>query len=378
MKVEFRGIAIGTLINSSLRMPDEEEFEELQENDRKRLKLASDLKVSEGMLYNSGKSGVIDISKDVLPYDSNRVKLVVPIDGVDYINASWLQKAEDVNLYDDLYDFLSASDMNIILTQDPTVATKQQYLQMIHEQSVNLVVHVGSDKNLENWENDSYGNVSVDLVERLEITNFITRDKLDVYLKRGKSTIYHSVTVIHYTRWPENNEFNEEDSRSFLNMISFVRQEIGKPRKRCTLVAHDAAGGVEGASAFIVLYKIFQEFDSKTNEAKSGVQMKSLGYLNLFSAVNNLREKRKYMIRSFSTYKFLFTTLSYYATKKTKYDSVRSGEEDLTKYDYDIFDTYYDEYEDFSPVSSPDATSNFQLSVSGLTTGNKFHSIKLD
>ena len=269
-------------------MPDEEEFEELEENDRKRLKLASDLTVSEGMLYNRGMSGVINISKDVLPYDKNRVKLEVAIDGVDYINASWLQKVEYTNLYDDLYDFLPASDMNIILTQDPTLATRQHYLQMIHEQNVNLVVHIGSDKNLENWENDSYGNISVDLVERLEITKFITRDKLEVYLKRDKSTIYHSVTIIHYNAWPENNEFNEEDSRSFLNMISFVRREIGKPRKRCTLVAHDAAGGVEGASAFIVLHQILQEFDSKTNEAKSGFQNKSLGYLNVFSAVNNM------------------------------------------------------------------------------------------
>ena len=84
------------------------------------------------------------------------------------------------------------------------------------------------------------------------------------------------------------------------------------------------------------------------------------------------------MIRSFSTYKFLFTTLSYYATKRIKYDSVRSGEEDLTKYDDDIFETYYDEYEDFSPVSSLDATSSFQLSVPEITTENKFHSIKLD
>ena len=132
-------------------MPDEEEFEELQENDRKRLKLASDLKVSEGMLCNRGKSGVINICKDVLPYDQNRVKLEVHIDGTDYINAAWLQKVEDTNLYDDLYNFLPASDMNIILTQDPTLDKRQHYLQMLHEQNVDLVIHIGSDNNLKNW-----------------------------------------------------------------------------------------------------------------------------------------------------------------------------------------------------------------------------------
>ena len=88
------------------------------------------------------------------------MKLETPIKGVDYVNASWIQNVKESNAYDDLYDFMPASSMSIILSQDPTPDTKEHYLRLIHEQRIDVVVHIGSDKNLVNWNKNSFQNLS--------------------------------------------------------------------------------------------------------------------------------------------------------------------------------------------------------------------------
>ncbi len=90
-------------------MPTKEEFRELEENDRKRSGIKSNLTMAQGQRYNDGKNGKLNINKDVLPYDQTRVRLKSPIHGIDYINASWIQKATESNPYDDVYEFLPSA-----------------------------------------------------------------------------------------------------------------------------------------------------------------------------------------------------------------------------------------------------------------------------
>ena len=96
----------------------------------------------------------MNIKKDILPYDQTRVKLKTTINGVDYINASWIQRAKESHVYDEVYEFLPASKINFLLTQDPTKDTEQHFYQMMYEQQVDLIVHVGSDENLPQWNKD--------------------------------------------------------------------------------------------------------------------------------------------------------------------------------------------------------------------------------
>ena len=154
-------------MNNEITEPSEEEFKELEENDRKRSEIKSDLTMAQGRRYNDGKNGKLNINKKFLPYDQTRIKLKTPINGVDYINASWIQTAN--NIYDDVYEFLPSSKINFLLTQDPTPDTHQHYYQMLFEQKVDLVVHIGSNENLTKWKKISHGTITIELVERTKL-----------------------------------------------------------------------------------------------------------------------------------------------------------------------------------------------------------------
>ena len=334
---DSREISIESLLKNTVRVPTREEFDELEKNDRKRSGINSDLTMSQGRRYNDGKHGKMNIDRNVLPYDQNRVKLENSIKGVDYINASWVQRVKECSTYDDLYDFMPSSSMNIILTQDPTPDTKQHYLRLIHEQRIDVIVHIGSEKNIPHWKKDRFGDLSTELLERSEFGKYVTKEKVDIFLKHRKSVINHSVTVFHFTSWPLNENFEEDDSRNLLALINLVRQEIGKPKQNFTIAAHDSSGGVGGAATFIVTYQMVQDLDSKLRESESGKP--TVGFLNIYDKVNELRKKRAHMVPSYSNYKFLFSTLAYYASNKANFNYVLPPKNDYG--DEDIFGTYY-------------------------------------
>ena len=312
-------------------MPTKEEFRELEENDRKRSGIKSNLTMAQGQRYNDGKNGKLNVNKDVLPYDQTRVRLKSPIHGIDYINASWIQKATESNPYDDVYEFLPSAKMNFILTQDPTPDTIQHFYQMMYEQQVDIIVHVGSDKSLPEWEKVTYGNVSKKLIECIQIDQNVKREKLDIYVKQNKSTINHPLTVYHFTAWPTNDQFDDDDSKNFLTMMSFIRRDIGKPEKQFTIVSHDSSGGVEGASSFIILFQMLQELETKLKVRKLELGIisreREIEYINIFDKVDNARKQRAKMISTFSNYKYLFSALAYYAKNKSTFDKI------LTKYE---------------------------------------------
>ena len=73
-------------MDNTFKVPTKEEFQELEDNDRKRNEIESNLTMAQGQRYNDGKHGRFNINKDVIPYDQTRVKLKTPINGIDYIN----------------------------------------------------------------------------------------------------------------------------------------------------------------------------------------------------------------------------------------------------------------------------------------------------
>ena len=108
-----RDISIDDLLKNTFPLPSEDEFEELEENDRKRTGIQSDLTMAQGRRFNDGRQGQLNINRDILPYDQTRVKLRSPINKIDYINASWIQTSHE-EVYDDLYEFLASSKINFI------------------------------------------------------------------------------------------------------------------------------------------------------------------------------------------------------------------------------------------------------------------------
>lgn len=80
----------------------------------------------------------------MVPFDDNRVKLVQPVRGSNYINASWIQGQRE------------------IVTQGPLPNTIAHFLQMILEQNVEAIVmltptiELSRDGNIRTTENFFY------------------------------------------------------------------------------------------------------------------------------------------------------------------------------------------------------------------------------
>lgn len=63
----------------------------------------------------------------VMPYEGNRVKLNVPLDGEDFVNASFIKPS-------------TSSSPQFIVAQDPLTSTVTNFLQMVVEQNVKMII----------------------------------------------------------------------------------------------------------------------------------------------------------------------------------------------------------------------------------------------
>ena len=73
---------------------------------------------------------------NIIPYDATRIPLLQPIDGSDYINASWITKG--ARLSQDVPNMCSG--ISFIASQGPNLKTSPHYLQMIFENKVDIIV----------------------------------------------------------------------------------------------------------------------------------------------------------------------------------------------------------------------------------------------
>ena len=322
-----RVIDVDSLLDNTFQSPSKEEYDELEENDKKRTGLNSDMTMSQGRRHNDGRNGIMNIKDNILPYDQTRVKLKTPINGFDYINASWIYKVKEHNVYDDVYAFLSATKINFILTQDPTKDTEKHFYQMIFEQQVDIVVHIYSDNKVPKWKKKTHGNITRELVERIKLENNIVRETIEIVFAQQKRTVNkHRSMVYHFSAWPTDDQFKDDDSNNLLTLISLVQRDIDKESGTFTIAAHDPSGGVEGASSFITLFQMVQELDTKLKVRSAELQDISrqgeMHFINLFDKVNELRKERAHMVSTYANYRFLLSTLAYYAKNKTKFDEI--------------------------------------------------------
>ena len=283
----------------------------------------------QGERFNDDKHGKLNLNQKSLPYDHTRVKLSRPVNGIDYINASWIQTLSRDRAYDELVynDFLPFSKMAFILAQDPTQDSEPHYLQMIHDQQINFVFHVSSEKPPINWKNVSYGDISKTLLENCDLNDTLLKQKIKICIKDEKT---HYVTILTFFGWPENNQFQTSNSSSFLAAITHMRKEIGKKHDTLTIMSHDGNGGIDGASAFVVLFRLLEDVDFALRGTKlqQGQQTADASEsINIFETIKELRKKRARMVHSFATYEFLFSTLAFYASNKNQFDEM------LTKID---------------------------------------------
>lgn len=97
-------------------IPDKDEFKDLNKRDVNEHILNELFTTEYGALFPEHNK-----HKNTLPYDHNRVPLIEPIGGMDYINASWITSKK-------------------IVAQNPTQQSISHYLQMIQERNVDTIV----------------------------------------------------------------------------------------------------------------------------------------------------------------------------------------------------------------------------------------------
>ena len=71
--------------------------------------------------------------RNIIPYNQNRVKLQVPIDDVDYVNASWITGRKNTTSN-------PCHKIAFMACQGPTIHTSPHHWQMIYENNVDVIV----------------------------------------------------------------------------------------------------------------------------------------------------------------------------------------------------------------------------------------------
>ena len=125
-------------------MPTINEFHDLVSYENK---IEQKKTIAQGERFN--KIGQFNLLPTILPFDQNRIRLRKPIDGYDYINASWLNSAEEESTYEQvIYSKQTRfSQIKFAVGQNPLPNTIHHHYQMIHENRFDVVVSFSENEN---------------------------------------------------------------------------------------------------------------------------------------------------------------------------------------------------------------------------------------
>ena len=193
------------------------------------------------------------------------------------------------------------------------------YYQMILERKVDIVLKIGSN-NMNETEDvlQRFGHMDKKLIKRKQIYNFLTKETVSVF-HNTSNNFPQNTLIFTFDGWPTDENISEETITNFLLMISIVRRETIRKRGTTTILAQDAIGGISGASVFVVLYKLLEQYDDALFPG-SDESIDENPTLDVFEIVDAFRKLRSLVISSFSEYQFLFRCLAHYAQNREDFD----------------------------------------------------------
>ena len=310
-----KGVSLQSIQKGNVTMPTEEEFEKLFTFDET---VESRLTMSQGRLYNTENG--FNLDQNVLPYDYNRVVLKTPIDGCNYINASWLSHSDSEDDYDSLIytSYVPYSSVKFIVTQDPTSNTRPHYYQMLHENLIDIIVHIKNKKDAKIPKIDKdrhFGKMRRKINSRAKLNRSLSQTEMELFNTTSDVQYTHKITLFDLINWPTRELTTSEETKDLLSAICLIRKHMGVEKDSLKLVAHDGDGGVSGASVFVALYDLLQRVDESlpcdnTSNGKCSVDENT--QLNVVTAVNTLRRDRASMVNNYANYKLLFMCLEHY------------------------------------------------------------------
>uniref|UniRef100_A0A2C9LEY1 protein-tyrosine-phosphatase n=1 Tax=Biomphalaria glabrata TaxID=6526 RepID=A0A2C9LEY1_BIOGL len=216
--------------------------------------------------------------KNICPYDHSRVHLNINTERneMDYINASYIRGFN--------------SEVKFIAAQGPQKATINDFIRMLWEQKVDVVVMLtdlveGTKVKCEKYWPDSdkmqFGYIKVKLGSTQVFADYTIR-KLELS-KKGEAS--HIFTQFHFTSWPDKGVPSTQWS------LVDVEQRVTSIPTNKPIVVHCSAG-VGRTGTFIALYNIMR-------------QAEETGLVDFFKTVSKLREDRIFMVQTLSQYEFL-------------------------------------------------------------------------
>ena len=87
--------------------------------------------------------------QNIIPYNMNRVKLRVPINGCNYVNASWITEEAG-------YQNMPGGHISFLASQGPMLNTCPHHLQMIYENNVDIIVMLTKIREMKKGGNSVY------------------------------------------------------------------------------------------------------------------------------------------------------------------------------------------------------------------------------
>ena len=316
-------ISFTDVINGNIDLPNVTEFNDLvsfQDDD-----LGQRFTRYQGKRFN--KLGSLNLIRTVLPFDHNRVKLRNPIDGYDYVNASFIsQGISEDSTYDEVIysSTLTCSKIRIIVGQDPLPQTLKHHWSLVHENTLDFVMDFDKSP-LKVGKVYRFGEISVRVIDRKNMTPFLSKTEVSLFNISTPGAQYkHESKVYHFHGWPKEITIAEEQINIIVSAVVLLRREINVEMDNAKIMVHDKEGGIGPSAVIVALLQLFESIDENLTE-KNNLKT-SAGKLDIFDTVNKLRMERADMVSNFERYKLIYQCVEHYGHHRLTLQKLRSDE----------------------------------------------------
>eukprot|EP00095_Tigriopus_kingsejongensis_P006720 maker-scaffold25_size650667-snap-gene-5.35 protein:Tk06720 transcript:maker-scaffold25_size650667-snap-gene-5.35-mRNA-1 annotation:"receptor-type tyrosine-protein phosphatase eta-like" len=253
---------------------------------------------------------------NIVPYDDNRVVLKTPTNGVDYVNASWVENHESHRVF--------------IAAQGPLPHTCQAFWQMILDHDIGLVVMLtrvneqGLVKCHQYWPGKNWVEFGPIRVEREgkskkhpELSCLVFRD---FRVSSSSTADVKIIRQIHYLDWPDQGVPEDLDSILVVRKVMDKIQDA-KFQNRQPILVH-CSTGVGRTGTLISL-------DHICGRIQSGETT-----LDIQRIVCEMQKSRCHMVQQPAQYHFLYKAVA-------KFARAHLIDEENPYPDYDTYEYYY-------------------------------------
>ena len=212
------------MLKGAVNIPTEQEFDQLSQHDET---IGSNLTTHHAQ-RNNNHAG-FNRDPNVVPFDSNRVKLRTPTSGNDYINATqFAQSQEDPGYSEIVYgSFVPSNEIRFFASQDPTPNTLTQHYQMLRENVIDWVVRVTGEQGTNELKAEKinhFGHITRKLVKRRKISENLTRTEYEISDARSSNaSSKHRLTYFELTNFPRNGHVTADETKGLLS--SYIKLE---------------------------------------------------------------------------------------------------------------------------------------------------------